>query len=109
MAGNLWEEPQCHLERRETVSPGGDAKGDLGCTLYSLCLRRTKMIEVSSYRQLKNTIPLIEGGNITVTGKIEDPITYRFPTWRGAMTYIEELLEKNYYIVSAIQVEEEDK
>jgi len=68
------------------------------------------MIEVSSYRQVERSFPVMEDGSMLyVTGKIEDPATYRFPTWRSAMTYIEELLEKGYYIVSAIRVEEEDK
>jgi len=67
------------------------------------------MIEVSSYRQVEQSIPLMEDGSVLyVTGKVEDPTIYRFPTWRSAMTYIEELLEKNYYIVSAIQVEEDE-
>ena len=35
----------------------------------------------------------------------ERTMKYSFPTWKSAMAYIEELLEKNHCVISAVQVE----
>ena len=66
------------------------------------------MIEVSSYHQARGTVPLLddEVPMILMYGRKEEPETYRFPTWKSAMAYIEELLEKGRCVISAIQEEE---
>ncbi len=65
------------------------------------------MIEVNSYYQPQNTVTRIAGEPPLIQIGIKvDVATFKFPTWRSAMAYIEELLEKGHSIVSAIQVEE---
>ena len=64
------------------------------------------MIKVSSYYQARGTIPARFGEELIHMGHRKDNEVYSFPTWRSAMAYMEELLEKKHYIVSAIQDEE---
>ena len=63
------------------------------------------MIEVSSYHQERVAVPLLddEAPMILMYGRKDELETYRFPTWKSAMAYIEELLEKGRCVISAIQ------
>lgn len=65
------------------------------------------MIKVSSYYQARGTFPLARNDRKLIhMRRREDDETYSFPTWRSAMAYIEELLEKGRCVISAVQVEE---